>query len=268
MSLYIGNKQVAGCYVGTRKVKKIYVGTGIVWQEAQAMDIVPILPGNLNQYPLRTAAGIAAVDRISGRCGYYDVSGGTLSVEAGMTGDIIYSCDYIEGDGSAYITTDKHLTGADTVTLDFMTSKSGCNVFGCFTSSSADDNFCLYASSNSSYVRYDGSVYRNLGVSLNTRHTYIHSATGASIDGVEKHTWAQQSFTCGSSMYIFMLPNSTSAKLEGRVYSLVIAGKANYVPVKAGSAYYLLETDGWELPTHVGTFTGGTTGNPLALPTA
>lgn len=131
---------------------------------------------------------------------------------------------YIRGSGSQYITTDINLRSTDTVKSKWRFEGQAGNTYGCYTSGGADDNFCLYAGSQSvnAYIRYNGQVVREFKPATGTFHEIEQGPDGFYDDGVKLVDFDPATFTCSAPMYIFMLPNSTSAKVTARCYGLRI----------------------------------------------
>ena len=111
------------------------------------------------------------------------------------------------------------------------------NTYGCFTISNASDNFCLYAGSASTnaYIRYNGQVVRDFKATSGTIYEIEQGPDGFKTNGVNA-AFDPATFTCSAPMYIFMLPNSTSAKVKARCYGLRIyrdgALAYNFIPAK------------------------------------
>lgn len=132
--------------------------------------------------------------------------------------------EYIAGSGSQYIETAIHLLSTDVVKSKWRFQNSAGNVYGCFTSSGASDNFCLYAGSASTnaYIRYDGQVVRDFKAVSGTVYEIEHGPDGFFANGSKEADFDAASFTCSAPMYIFMLPNSSSAKVTARCYGLQV----------------------------------------------
>lgn len=145
---------------------------------------------------------------------------------------------YIRGSGSQYITTDIYLRSTDTVKSKWRFEGQAGNTYGCYTSGGADDNFCLYAGSQSvnAYIRYNGQVVREFKPPTGTIHELEQGPDGFFDDGVRLVSFSQATFTCSAPMYIFMLPNSTSAKVTARCYGLTVYRDGeqvcNFIPAR------------------------------------
>ena len=131
---------------------------------------------------------------------------------------------YIAGSGSQYITTAINLLSSDTVKSKWRFQNSAGNVYGCFTGSNDDDNFCLYAGSASTnaYIRYNGQLVRNFKATSGTVYEIEQGPDGFFVGGSKVADFDAASFTCSAPMYIFMLPNSSSAKVTARCYYLQV----------------------------------------------
>lgn len=130
---------------------------------------------------------------------------------------------YIRGSGTQYIETDVYLRSSDVVKSKWRFEGDAGNTYGCFTSSGASDNFCLYAGSAStnSYIRYNGQVVRDFKATSGTIYEIEQGPDGFKTNGVNV-AFDPATFNCSAPMYIFMLPNSTSAKVKARCYGLRI----------------------------------------------
>ena len=131
---------------------------------------------------------------------------------------------YIAGSGSQYIETAIHLLSTDVVKSKWRFQNSAGNVYGCFTSSSDDDNFCLYAGSASTnaYIRYNGQLVRDFKATSGTVYEIEQGPDGFFVGGSKVADFDAATFTCSAPMYIFMLPNSSSAKVTARCYYLQV----------------------------------------------
>jgi hypothetical protein len=98
------------------------------------------------------------------------------------------------------------------------------NVYGCYTGGSADDNFCLYAGSASAnaYIRYNGQLVRGFKATNGTIYNLEHGPDGFFSNGDLVTSFNVATFECSAPMYIFMLPNSSSAKVTARCYGLTV----------------------------------------------
>ena len=132
--------------------------------------------------------------------------------------------EYIAGSGSQYIETAIHLLSTDVVKSKWRFQNSAGNVYGCFTSSGADDNFCLYAGSASTnaYIRYNGQLVRDFKATSGTVYEIEQGPDGFFVGGSKVADFDAATFTCSAPMYIFMLPNSSSAKVTARCYYLQV----------------------------------------------
>lgn len=135
-------------------------------------------------------------------------------------------------DGAVWYDTAMRLRGSDTIRISFKASKA-CNVFGCYTTADAQDNYSLYitTSSNGKYMRYNGGTY-NSNFATNTRYDVTITPTGTSGLRVDS-SWTAQSFTTASDMLIGLTSvNATSAKFTGTMYGEIeVEGRAFFIPV-------------------------------------
>ena len=126
------------------------------------------------------------------------------------------------------------LNGNDTVRISFSISAS-CNVFGCYSSASATNNFSLYATttSGSKYLRYGNGTYLSYFSSsnLNRRFDVVMSCTGTSGMPTDA-SWTQLSFTGTESFCIGSTSTTaTSSKLVGSIYDdVAVDGKFYGIP--------------------------------------
>lgn len=165
-------------------------------------------------------------------------------------------------DGNVWYDTGMPLRGSDTVKISFSATKA-CNVFGCYTTGSAEDNYSLYVSTTSSekYLRYNGSTYSSY-IAANTRYDVTITPTGT--DGMRTDsTWTAKTFTCPVNMLIGSTSvGATSAKFTGTLYGeLEVVGRAIFIPVERIAdgeiGYYNPVTDEF--------LTNESTGTPTAL---
>lgn len=136
-------------------------------------------------------------------------------------------------DADVYYEAPFKLEGSDTLRLSFSITRA-CNVIGCYSTTSADNNYSLYASSTSSakYMRYNGGTYSSY-VSLDTRYDVEITPTG--ITGLRNDsTWQQRDFVANDNMLIGSTSvGATSAKLDGTMYgNIEVAGKGLFIPAE------------------------------------
>ena len=126
----------------------------------------------------------------------------------------------IDFDGSMHYDTGEHLFGADSVKMTLSNSGSGWrNVFGCYTTTSATDNFSLYvypSTTSQVYFRYWDSLYRPIFWTGTRTITFWNGGTTGFYSG--NVTAQEQTFETSTNAYIWALPNSSSAKLTGTIY--------------------------------------------------
>ena len=198
-------------------------------------------------------------------------SNGALSATSGkvlysLTSDLPSTFRKLTGiifDGYVYYDTGLYLHGSDTVSLSFLVTKS-CNLFGCYTSASAETNYSLYPSTSSGakYMRYNGGTY-NSNFSANTRYDVTITPTGT--DGFKTDsTWEEKTFTTETTMLIGATSaGATSAKFTGTMYgNIEVVGRAILAPAEriadGAIGYYelysdtFLENQGSGTPTRLG----------------
>ena len=124
-------------------------------------------------------------------------------------------------------------TGADTLKFSYeWTSTTACNVLGCYTTSSAQNNLSLYIGSNSGakYLRYNGGVASSY--SLTDKRYDVQITPTGSIGMETEDTWEQKDFTCSVPLCIGITgASATSAKFIGNLYENVeILNKVKFIP--------------------------------------
>lgn len=141
---------------------------------------------------------------------------------------------YVTGSANAYTIVPIHLTDEDVVKAKLET-RASCNLFGCYTGTSATDNFSLYAGSNY-YIRVDGQLNSSVTATKNTVVEYELSKDGLLEDGVQVASFSGVgSFTTSTYFYVGWLDNASSAKFTGDIYSIEVVGKFNGIPAKRDS---------------------------------
>lgn len=155
------------------------------------------------------------------------------------------------------------LEGSDTLRFSFSIDKA-CNVIGCYSTASADNNYSLYASgaNNAKYMRYNGGTY-NSSISLDTRYDVEINPTGTTGFKTDS-TWKQKDFITDDNMLIGSTSVSASSlKLDGIMYgNIEVVNKGLFIPVERISdgviGYYeamsgtFLENQGTRTPTALG----------------
>ena len=133
-----------------------------------------------------------------------------------------------------YRLTGVHLNGSDTVRISF-SAKKACNVFGSYTSSSAQTNYSLYVStsSGSKYLRYNGDTYPSYlsSSNLNKRLDVVITPTGS--HGLpQTESWEAKSFEGEADLCIGLTgPEVTSAKFSGNIYGdIIVDGRLKLIP--------------------------------------
>jgi hypothetical protein len=143
-----------------------------------------------------------------------------------------------------------HLQGSDTLKFSFNVT-GNCNIIGCYTSSSAQDNYSLYVStgSTSKYLRYNGGTY-NSRTYTGRKVDVTITPTGSS--GLRSNsTWSSKTFTSSADFCIGTTSDNsavTSSYLIGTMYGNVeVVGRETFVPVVriADSAIGYLGSVSW-----------------------
>lgn len=122
-----------------------------------------------------------------------------------------------------YKITDVKLSGSDTVKFSISVTAS-CNIFGCYTNTSATDNYSLYVSTSSGgkYLRYNGGAYKSYWASsaLDQRFDITITPTGSyGMPSGQDDTWKEIEFAGSVDMCIGTTSTgATSAKLKGNLY--------------------------------------------------
>lgn len=129
-----------------------------------------------------------------------------------------------------------HLRGSDAVRISFSVDKA-CNVFGCYTDTSAEDNYSLYATtaSGAKYLRYDGDTYNSsipssrFGERLDVVITPT-GTTGMPTDSVI----TPATFESVADLCIGTTSSSaSSSKLDGNIWgNFTVDGRLKLIPVE------------------------------------
>lgn len=156
-----------------------------------------------------------------------------------------------------YEITGFRLRGSDTVRFSASFDKA-CNVFGCYTTTSAQDNYSLYisASSGSKYLRYNGGTYASYVASnqFGTQYNIVITPTGSSGLPNSNGSWTEQDFVTSTDMCIGTTSvSATSSKFDGDIYGdFVVDGRFRGVPVQRISdgavGYYDVYTNQFYAP--------------------
>lgn len=170
-------------------------------------------------------------------------------------------------DSDCYFTiTDLKLKGSDTVRFS-MIPRTACNVFGCYTNTTAGTNYSLYIStaSNSKYLRYDGSTYKSRFNTDTYGEKFDITITPTGSHGMPEgmdDTWDEVDFTAPVDMCIgTTASNASSAKFKGSfIGTFVVDGRFNGIPCKRKADDVLGYYD-----TVTGTFFEPTLGTPTVV---
>lgn len=173
--------------------------------------------------------------------------------------------DYTEVNGFSFnsdcyfIITGLKLSGSDTVRFSLVPN-AACNVFGCYTTTSAEDNYSLYVSTanNAKYLRYNGGTYKSKFTSstYGERFDIVITPTGSSgMPEGQDDVWTKVDFTSSVDMCIGTTAvDATSAKFKGNLLgAFVVEGKFNGIPCKRNSdnalGYYDMVSKTFYTPT-------------------
>lgn len=121
------------------------------------------------------------------------------------------------------------LYGSDTLRFSF-DATDACNVLGAYSGSASGNNYSLYVSTSSNYLRYKSGAY-NSAIDYDKRYDVELAPTGSSGMKVDS-TWTAQTFTTPTNLCIGTTAKSaSSAKLKGNLYgNIEIVGRAKFVP--------------------------------------
>ena len=138
----------------------------------------------------------------------------------------------IEFSGNTYYETQEKLYGTDIVTMtiaDFVLS--GQNLFGCYSGAN-ETNFSMYiygTSTGQAYWRYGQTLYRPTVGS--TAERTITFGAGGTTGFKNDVTYDTVDFETDSTAWIGALPNSSSAKFNGRIDGNILVGnRLKYIP--------------------------------------
>lgn len=130
------------------------------------------------------------------------------------------------------------LKGSDTVQFS-MIPRAACNVFGCYTTTDATDNYSLYVSTanNAKYLRYNGGTYKSKFASADLGKRYDISITPTGSHGFpegQDDTWIEAAFEAQVDMCIgTTATNASSAKFKGDIIgAFTVDGRFNGIPCK------------------------------------
>lgn len=138
----------------------------------------------------------------------------------------------IEFSGKTYYETQEKLYGTDIVTMtiaDFVSS--GQNLFGCYSGAN-ETNFSMYiygTSTGQAYWRYGQTLYRPTVGSTDERT--ITFGAGGTTGFKNDVTYDTVDFETDSTARIGALPNSSSAKFNGRIVgNILVSNRLKYIP--------------------------------------
>ena len=140
-----------------------------------------------------------------------------------------------------FVITDLKLKGSDTVRFS-MIPRAACNVFGCYTNTTADNNYSLYISTatSSKYLRYNGSTYKSRFATdtYGEQFDIVITPTGShGMPDGQDDTWDEVDFTASTDMCIGTTAvSASSAKFKGDfIGAFVVDGRFNGIPCKRDS---------------------------------
>lgn len=129
------------------------------------------------------------------------------------------------------------LRGSDTVRFKASFDKA-CNVFGCYTTASANDNYSLYMSTtaNSKYLRYADGTYSSWVTSAQYGELFDIAITPTGSRGMpnKNDSWSAADFTTSVDMCICTTSTgASSAKLDGDLIGdFIVDGRFRGIPCK------------------------------------
>ena len=113
------------------------------------------------------------------------------------------------------------LRGSDTVKVSFSVT-AACNVWGCYQSTDATDNYDLYATTTNGgkYLRYANGTYASYFSSENQGKRFDVTYTPTGTQGMpEDSTWTEASFESANDLLLGSTTiGGTSSKLKGNLY--------------------------------------------------
>lgn len=138
--------------------------------------------------------------------------------------------------GDTYWEIPIHLYGYDTVRFSISVT-AACNVFGCYTTTSATNNYSLYISSTSGskYLRYNGGTYKSYWSSSAMGQRYDITISPYGSEGMpsgQDDTWNETEFESDVNMCIGTTSvDATSSKFKGNFYGeFLVDGKFYGIP--------------------------------------
>lgn len=219
----------------------------------------------------KLAEFVPAVRKKDGAVGFADLVSGKFITNAGG-GSVTAGRDNVPAgyreivgihmnDDSYYSIDGFRLRGSDSINISFSAEKA-CNLFGCYTTANAQDNYSVYLSTSSAakYLRYNGGTYLS-EIVANQRYDLEITPTGCT-GFAKESTWEQKDFEASVDMLIGSTSvGATSAKMIGDIYGHIeVVDRLILVPCER-------EKDGvigyYDLVS--GVFYAPTIGNPVSL---
>lgn len=165
-----------------------------------------------------------------------------------------------------FIITGLKLKGSDTVRFN-MVPRAACNVFGCYTNTTADNNYSLYISTatSSKYLRYNGGTYKSRFATDTYGEQFDIVITPTGSHGMpegQDDTWSEVDFTASTDMCIGTTAvTAGSAKFKGDLIgTFTVLGRFIGVPCKRNADDVLGYYD-----TVTGTFFEPAAGTPTVV---
>lgn len=159
--------------------------------------------------------------------------------------------------------TNFHLRGSDTVRISFSVT-TGCNVFGCYQGTDANDNYDLYVSvsSNAKYLRYGNGTYLSYWSNndLWERFDVVFTPTWTTWMPTDS-TWTPMTFESANDLLLAATTlTGTSSKLKWNLYgNFVVDWRLKLIPCER-----LSDNSLWYYDTYSDTFFEPT-GAPTSL---
>lgn len=217
----------------------IKFGQNLVWSFSSAIistvtGTSPLVLDNAANEAIKRLIQYGKCDTVNGDI--YCNNGKLVAIDDELPSEYQRQIGFKFNASTYYRVSDFHLRGSDTVHIQFSVDKA-CNVFGCYTDTSAQDNFSLYASTSSGakYLRYNGNTYNSyipssrFGERLDVVITPT-GTTGMPTDSViTPVTFESVADLCIGTTS----PSTSSSKLDGNIWgSFVVDGRLTLIPVK------------------------------------
>lgn len=189
-----------------------------------------------------------------------------------MQSESVLPEEYTEVNGFAFdsdcyfMIPDLKLRGSDTVRFS-MVPRAACNVFGCYTNTTANNNYSLYVSTatNSKYLRYNGGTYKSRFATdtYGEQFNIVITPTGShGMPEGQDDTWDEVDFNASVDMCIGTTAvTASSSKFKGSfIGAFTVDGRFNGIPCKRNADNVLGYYD-----TVSGTFYEPESGTPTVV---